>query len=349
MNQMFIYDPDTYVYWAFDGERRLITAMVSVTQAEAPIAYLSTGHGENVNASAFNQLLVDSGYKVETIDLTKQDFHEDARLLVIMNPQFDFEGSKAAEEGRVSEIQKIADWLDDKGNLMVFRGGVEQSGTAATELPELDALLAEWGLKFETSRLIDSSNSIITGAGGISNILEGKYATDDSFGASMVSEIASLESAPKTVVPYARPIELVYDMKNNRETSAVLYSQSTALKTTGGDPVPAGEVPVIAASREYNMVNNVEQYNYVYAIGSLNFSGASYLNASYANSDILYRMMRQMGRAQVPIDLDFKVFETEALDINIDTATYITWGLVLALPAVVFTAGIIVHIRRKHA
>jgi len=351
LDQLFIYDPDTYEYWAYNGETRLISAMVSVTQAEAPIAYLSTGHGENIESTSFTQLLIDAGYKVETIDLTKKDFDEDARLLVIMNPLYDFQGDPSNDPNLYSEIEKVADWLSEGGNLMIFRGGLETSGTAPVELPELDQLLAEWGIKFKTETLLDSSNSLVLGSSsqGVSYILEGKYAEGESFGADVVSDMATLASPPKVVVPYARPVEILWDYKNDHETSVVVYSQSTAISTSEEETKSAGEVPIIAASRGIRIKDNVETYNYVYAIGSLGFAEANYLNASYANNDVLYRMMRQMGRAQVPVNLDYKVFEDEALDINIDEAEKITWALVLVVPAVIFVAGIIVHTRRKHA
>ncbi len=350
LDQLFYYDPNTYEYWAFHGEARLISAMVAVTQAETPVAYLSTGHGEYNDSTAFAQLLTDAGYEIKTIDLTKQDFEEDARLLVVMNPIKDFQGDPDNDPALYSEIEKLADWLSDGGNLMIFRGGLEHTGTAPVELPELDQLLAEWGISFKTETLLDSSNSVVMGSSqGTSYVLEGKYAEGDSFGAKVVSDMASLASPPKVVVPYARPIELLFDYKNDRETTAVVYSQSTALSTSETETKSAGEVPIIAASRAIRIIDNVETYNYVYAIGSLGFAEANYLNASYANNDVLYRMMRDMGRAQVPVNLDLKVFEDEALDINIDEAEKITWALVLVVPAVIFTVGIIVYIRRKHA
>lgn len=349
LQNLFIVDTEGGYPWAFDGESKLITSVVSVTQAEAPIAYLSTGHGESTSA-VFTELLVNAGYEVKNIDLTKDEFHEDARLLVIMNPIYDFQGDPNNDPLLYSEIEKIADWLGERGNLMVFRGGLESTGSEPLKLPELDSLLAEWGIAFDTSLLLDPANSITTGAdGGVSSILEGKYAQGDTLGAGMVSEIAKLTSPPKVVVPYARPLNILFDYQNQRSVSTVISSQSTAVKYSAEGTAKVGEVPVIAVSRQSEMVNNVEQNNYVYAIGSLGFAEANYLNASYANSDILYRMMRQMGRAQVPIDLKFKEFENESLDINTDEATAITWGLVLAVPAVVLTAGVIVHIRRKHA
>ena len=66
-------------------------------------------------------------------------------------------------------------------------------------------------------------------------------------------------------------------------------------------------------------------------------------------SFIIYTMMRAMGKVQVPIDLDFKVFEDESLDILQSEAGTWTIVLVLAIPACVFIAGIIIWIRRKNA
>ena len=60
-------------------------------------------------------------------------------------------------------------------------------------------------------------------------------------------------------------------------------------------------------------------------------------------------MMRAMGKIQVPVDLDFKVFDDESLDITTAEATNWTVFLTAVIPAVFLIAGIVVWIRRKHA
>ncbi|MBQ8551290.1 MAG: Gldg family protein [Clostridia bacterium] len=339
LEALFVIDTDNTTVWAFNGEKKLITAMVQCTQAETPIAYFTYTHGESISTS-MQELFYDAGYELRTIDLTTEEIHEDARLIVISNPLYDFEGISEATAGRKSEIEKIDDFLDGFGNLMVFM----DPDTA--ELPELEEFLVEWGIEFDDSVLKDPSNSIDTNHYALS----GQYSLEEnSLGASLVSDIVSVGTAPKTIVNYASPINLLWDYNNNRQTSTAIYTSDKAQKYVDGKVVEEGQFPLVAFSRETRYIDNTPHYSYVFAIGSKYFTADTFLSPTYANSDIIYTMMRAMGKVQVPIDLKFKVFEDESLDILESEAGAWTWTLAIAIPACVFIAGIIIWIRRKHA
>ena len=340
LEALFVFDSDNSTVWAFNGEKKLITAMVQCTQTETPIAYFTANHGETVSQSMM-ELFSDAGYELRTIDLTTEEVDPNARLIVISNPLYDFEGISEATAGRKSEIEKIDDFLDDFGNLMVFIDPDTQ------ELPELEAFLCEWGIEFERAVLRDPSSSIDTNHYAIS----GQYSIEeDSLGASLVSDIVSVGTAPKTIVNYARPINLLWESNGNgRQTSTAVYTSDKAEKYVGGTKTEQGQYSLVTVSRETRYIDNTPHYSYVFAVGSQYFASDSFLTPTYANEDILYTMMRTMGKVQVPIDLDFKVFEDESLDILESEAGSWTLALTLGIPAVVGLAGIVIWIRRKHA
>ncbi len=339
LDALFIVDSDNTTAWAFNGEKKLISAIVQCTQAETPIAYFTTTHGEYIPSSLF-ELVYDAGYEPRAIDLTKEEIHEDARLMIISSPTTDFEGISEVSAGRKSEIEKIDDFLDSFGNVMVFMD------PDTKELPELEEFLVEWGIEFDNSVLKDPENSIDINHYAIS----GQYSIEENtLGASLVKNIVSVGTAPKTIVNYASPINLLFDYNNGRQTSTAIYSSDKAQKYVDGKIVEEGRYPLVALSRETRYIDNTEHYSYVFAIGSKYFTADTFLSPTYANSDIIYTMMRAMGKVQVPIDLDFKVFEDESLDILQSEAGTWTIVLVLAIPACVFIAGIIIWIRRKNA
>ena len=379
--------------WAFNGEKKLISAMIQITQTDTPIAYLTYTHGESSAIQLVDQLvtsgsltmnealdmlknnygydvallelLYDAGFDLKPIDLTKEDFAEEGRLLVICNPLYDFEGISEDTKGRKSEIEKIDDFLDGFGNLMVFIDPDTQ------ELPELDEFLSEWGIEFDKSLLKDPTSSLDTEHYS----LVGDYAVDytsntssssgettynpDALGASLVKSMTELGTPPKTVVRYARPINRLWDSKNGRITSTALYTSSGAEKYVDGEKVDEGRFPLIVLSREsryvdeYDANNEKSQVlhsNYVFACGSKYVTTAEYLEKkSYGNSDIIYAMMRTMGKTQVPADLDLKPFDDESLDITTAEATNWTIFLTAVIPVCFLIAGAVVWIRRKHA
>ncbi len=327
------------VVWAFNGEKKLITAFSQITQAETPIAYFTTTHGEYITPE-MTELFYDAGYIPMPIDLTKEDFDPDGRLLVISNPIYDFEGISEDTAGRKSEIEKIDDFLDEFNSVMVF------TDPDTGDLPELYEFLSEWGISFDNAVLKDPSSSIDTEHYS----LVGQYSMEESLGASLTSQITGLGTPPKAIVRYARPINLLWTEKESRMTSTVLYTSENAEKYVDGEKVEDGRYSLVTLSRETRYIENTPHYSYVFAIGSQYFTSSEYLSRkAYSNSDIIHAMMIAMGKTQVPIDLDPKVFEDESLDITTQEAANWTIFLTMVIPACFLIAGIVVWIRRKHA
>ncbi len=355
--QAFFVSNESGKTWAFNGELKFISAMIQVTQAETPICYITNTHGESLTADFSSLLsLVDSaGFELRTIDLTKEDIDPDARLLIINNPRYDFEGISEDTKGRKSEIEKIDDFLDGFGNLMVFKD--PDTG----ELPELEEFLSEWGIQFDNSLLKDPSSSLdvehysLVGDYPIAlnssnTTAENAVYDPDALGASLVSSMTNTGTPPKTVVKYASPINRLWDSKDGRMTSTVLYTSSNAEKYVDGTKVETGKYPLIVLSRESRYIDNTPHYSYVFACGSQYLASTDYVGrGAYGNSDIVYAMMRTMGKKQVPVDLKFKVFDDESLDITTQEATNWTIFLTAVIPAGFLVAGVVVWLRRKHA
>lgn len=338
LRALFTFDSqEDTVPWAFNGERKIISAMVQCTQAEVPIAYVTSNHGETLSESMV-ELFYDAGYELKAIDLSKDDIEEDGRLIVISNPKFDFEGISEATAGRKSEIEKIDDFLDGFGNVMVFLD------PDTNKLPELEAFLEEWGIAFDNSVIKDPTSSLDPSH----YTLVGEYSLEDTIGGSFVSNMLKVGTPPNVIVRYARPINILWEAANGREVSTAIYTSKGAQKYVDGTLVEEGRFPLVTISRERRNVDNTAHNAYVFAIGSKYFTDDNYLKSSYGNSDIIYLMMRSMGKVQVPIDIDYKVFEETALNITISDAISWTVAISAVIPAIILCIGIVIWIRRKH-
>lgn len=96
-------------------------------------------------------------------------------------------------------------------------------------------------------------------------------------------------------------------------------------------------------------IDNEPHYSYVLAAGTSSFAEDKYIGGrSYANRDIIFNAMKSFGRKTVPLDLDFKVFEDEALDITTAQANRLTILYTVVPAVVVFAAGIVVYTRRRY-
>lgn len=335
----YTFSSSTGNVFALNAEFKITSAILQML-GDRPIAYFTIGHGETVEGSKIYEMFQDAGFDVRQIDLSKEDMDSTAKVIVINNPRTDFLGFKDS----VNEIAKIDKLLDNYGNLMVF------VDATVRELPELEELLSEWGVAFERKLVRDYSNSL--SVDGTEIVAE--Y-TREGLGSSLTKTLWSLQTPPKAVVNYARPIKLLYETKDSRDTSVVL--QTSSAKTAeahefdapeGSEGIP-GVYNLMTISREVRMDNNIPIYNYVLVAGTNTFTSDKYIgNSSYGNGDIIYAAMKAFGKETVPIDIDFKVFDETALDLTTKEAN--TWSILLTafLPACVFIAGCVVYLRRRH-
>jgi ABC-type uncharacterized transport system. len=346
LQSFFVQNEDGKV-WAFNGEAKFAASILSLTSADAPKAYFTTDHGEDLQSGSFaalGTLLIDSGYEVLPINLAKEELPEDARIVIINSPIYDFMGADA-EEASGNEIDKLDTFLDRFGALLVF-ADPDHAGA----LVNLNEFLEEWGIAFTPNTYVkDLNNSVTTDGQSIVT----SYTTD-TLGASLYTDISKLGGTmPKTIVRYAMPIELLFEtgggLSGSRDVSAVLLSSPEAQVIENGEVIEEGvQQNLMTISRETRIIDNEYYYSYVIACGSSNYSNYLVSN-TYANRDILYSAMRATGKEKVPAEFKYKVFETHNLDITTAESNQWTIMLTIALPAVIGICGAILHVKRKHA
>lgn len=336
----FIKDPDDNTVWAFNGEYKV---NISLLQYEdSPIAYFTSGHGENIENSEMWTLFADAGYDVRTIDLEKET-PEDAALVMVINcPQKDFLGASDS----VNEIRKIDQFLDKNGGLMVFLDA------GCPSLPELDEYLTEWGIKFENRLIRDYENSM-TGTDG--KTLFAEYLSEGT-GSSLTDSVTSLASLPRTVINNARPITLLWETNtygnSTRIASPVLRSSDTARSESldGNGDSTTGAFDLMTVSVDSRYVNNEPNYSYVLAAGTSSFADDEYLKNTYGNRDVIFYIMRTFGKKAAPFDSYewIKPFDNDTLNITSGQANRLTVLLVAIIPVAVFAVGFAVYKRRKN-
>lgn len=193
--------------WAYNGEKKFVSAIMAVTQAESPIAGVLLNHGENFYDYELLTLLEDAGYVIQELDLTRDEIPEECRLILCYNPDKDFLGSDDVGEGERSEILALSEYLSDYFNsFMVFMS------PDTPRLENLEEFLEMWGVKFDRTQNADGesfSNVIkespansVTGD-GYSCI--GQYVTDG-VGGSLTSDMRQVLSPAKVIFRNAMSI-----------------------------------------------------------------------------------------------------------------------------------------------
>lgn len=346
-DSFYILNDDNSV-WAYNGEYRFLSAILQVTATEKPIVYFTESHGEDLtSASSLVALFKDAGFDVQTINLSTQQISEDARIIVICNPIYDFIGPEAEEDG-ADEIAKIDAFLDSihHGCLMTFIDPSYVDG-----LTNLNEFLEEWGIRYVADTYVrDYEHSL--SVDGLTIL--GEYNTDmEDFASDLYLDMLNLSNPPKSVVKNAGPIEILWTkgggLSGSRYVSNLLTSYDSAEQLLNNVQVGKGKVNLMTVSCEARIYDNDYYYSYVFA-SSASFANSNYLLSNgYANRDIINAAMQASGHERILVDIEFKVLDKTELEITTAQANKWTVALTVVMPVIIGAAGLVVWIRRKHA
>ena len=131
---------DEYTYYMsgqlseteFDGEGQLTSAIGYVTSTETKKIYRTSGHGEATFSTSVNELFSKNNLETSEINLSMNaQIPEDCDLLFLYAPSSD-----------ITDAEKtlIEDYLADGGNVYLILG------TDEVDLPNLEAIMADYGL-----------------------------------------------------------------------------------------------------------------------------------------------------------------------------------------------------------
>lgn len=207
INSFYRTDEGESTPWAYDGERRLAGAILAVTRAESPVACISAHYGGTEN-TALVSTLEDAGYKVQYLELDKEEIPEDCRLFVFYNPSRDINVKDGVSD--IDEAAKLDAFLDGTNSMMVFMS------PDGPECPNLEEYLSEWGVEFvrddeHNPHIIeDKSNSLNDASSSSHYKIIGQYAKSG-LGASFTSELRNVKLPKNVVFPRAMPIRYSSD------------------------------------------------------------------------------------------------------------------------------------------
>ena len=309
-------DSTTNTYFAFNGEYKMATAMLSITAIERPVAYFTVGHGEACYLSAegeaekerhraFYELLLDSGIDVKTINLDTDTVPEDCVLLIMNGPTRDY--SVSAEDifavNATPAIEKIDRYLDRAGSLMIFKD-------PDTELPDLEEFLTEWGIACQTG---DSVRDLATAGGemqdGTNDSFSAVYPDEekDALGYQLFGDVAGLNTAPAVRLEGFGHLgsSWLSDTKyisndTSAMTSAVLRAPGSAkvFDKNGDVKDDKGGYALARLTARVSVVENIQDYySYVFCAAGTSLTDSKYLgDPALGNYDIMFSTVRFISR-----------------------------------------------------
>lgn len=357
-SNFYTWDSYTGSLYAYNGEQAFVAAILSITADEAPIAYFTVGHRETAT-EAFYQVLVNAGFDVRSINLKEEEIDENARLVIINDPEWDFSSEETVGADTVTELEKIDKYLSNYGALMVF-----VSPDNVGKLTNLNEYLYSWGIVFEDGVVKDTAHSVsVDGYSVVAEYGTGTYVE------SLYKDISSYSSSPKPIVRYASPITYpniyregveddgsgsgTYYYSGNgvdRYIAPLCVSSDSAEVWKNGEMVSDdGSYNLMTMTCESKIVDGVYMNSYVLASATVEFTSPDFINSGYANENILYTAMRAMGTETAIVDIPFKVLGQSKIE-GMTTYQANTWTVCLTviIPLVTLAAGLFVCVRRKY-
>ena len=309
-------DSTTGTYFAFNGEYKMATAMLSITAVKRPVAYFTVGHGEQVydptvtgdaeneERRAFWQLLQDEGLAVETLDLETSEIPSDCVLLIMNGPTVDYADGDWYHVNEKSTIEKIDRYMDNAGSLMIFK---DPDAT----LPTLEEYLQEWGIVYHNDVTIKdprASASDDTGVEDARDRLVAVYpnSTDHALGYSLFGDVAGLTSAPRMIIEKSGYITSswidngkYFSNEVSAMTSPVFLSSENARAYDAGGAIAddSGSYSLVQVTTRVHSRDVRDYYSYVFCAATTAITSTTYLdNPTYANYDVLFAAIRSISR-----------------------------------------------------
>lgn len=260
------------VILAYNGEEALASALLraQVEREKLPSAYFTVDHGENFALPALLSQVFYAGYDIgntelNTLRLSDEEIPENAALVVISNPLYDFE--KSASSTVVTELDRLETYLRKGGKVYIT---LDAGASSYAELQNLRAFLAEYGLVTGDGLIEDGQNGITEARTFLVS-----YASSDV--GSAVGDAITEYNTSRILVRDASPITVLAENGKGMTVSPLLETASVA--TWNGE---SGAFPVAAiaegAGGEAILLSTSGYVNYNEAVNS----------EGYANEDFLY-------------------------------------------------------------
>lgn len=313
-------------YYSFNGEFKMATLLLSVTQVKDPIVAFTYGHGETVyvpeerrgevpaevlaasddDKSSFYYLLTNAGMRVTYINPDLEDVPEGCLLVVTDGPKADFSVGDIYSVGEVTPLKRLHSYLSERcGAMMLFKD-------PQYVLPNLEAFAADWGISYLDGYYLRETpeNALADAEGSCRRIFANLVADESNISNNVYSDILALGSVPRTVVADSGIVSgsWKHDGVGGSSTTQIIGYYGDFLTTSpdarpgridGGGYREAGTYAMAGLSvrSRLDSTENVRYNAYFFGAASTSLTSNTYLdNRAYCNADLLFTTVRYIAR-----------------------------------------------------
>lgn len=314
----------------FGGEKQITAAIYKLTGGDARVAYYTTNHGEQALTSSLTEALNAQNITLQPLDLLTSEIPEDCSLLIINAPTSDL----ASDDGLVDEVSMLQNYLNEGGKMLLTTNIYD-------ETPNLDALMAEFGLSREPGIVVegDSGHSLYGypyslfpdyGATEESAALNGVN-KDTHVMLSVAQGLVLTETEDVTAEPLLNTSEQSYSKQD--------VNNAATTEKEGGDT----DGPFTLAAWACNDNTGAE----VIWIGCPNVDNEQVYQSIPGNRTFLQGCAVSLAGDDSGLLIDTKALEAEPITVAASQATTLGLVFVFVLPAAVLVAGAVVVLLRR--
>ena len=336
---------------SYNGEEVVAAMMSWVLSDVHETVYFTQYHGETVDI-AFANLLVCAGYYVDVIDL-KNDKEideetgervlnrklKDAAMIIISNPQTDFERA-AVGSGLKSEIERLRDYVNGGGNLLITLDPYVK------KLNVLESFIDEYGISFATTT--DEKTGRVA-----RNIVKDSAGAITLDGFTLVAEYANTpvgESIEDKVSEYSNGgviIREVSALELSGSAKPLLKSSASSELEAHGVTVDRGGNYTIAAYSDVTLESGESAKVFVVPSIYLAVSDAL-VSREYSNKDFIYALFDEYFESGTAIyGCNDVLYDTATLENLTMKSARIYTVIIMAIPTALAITGVAVIVRRR--
>ncbi len=325
------------------AEQVLTSALMYITDPNPKTAVYLDVLTQSANGSNIKTLLDSNGFDVVTVDPLTEEIPMDADLMVINAPLNDFSQDL---------VDKIYAFMENEGNYgknMIYLAGVSQNST-----PNIDAFLAEWGIKVGNGIVSENNEqNILSGSGGYAFA---SYLKSNDYTGGIPSETLSNPVAAYNV----RPVERLFDVQGNVYTTSLLDTSETGVVITTEmmqEYIESGVAPtfeeqpvtIMALANKYTFIDNVQVLSNIVVFGSDEMLNSGLTSQTYFNNGDYFMSIvnkisgKENGIYIVAKDLSGTTYQ--ATNAQVSTLRVV---FMFVIPAIVAAIGITVWLRRRN-
>lgn len=319
-------------------EQAMTSAILFVTDDKPVVATILTTDSVQ-NAPDITSMLSTNGYVVEQTNALTGEINPATQLLILMAPQSDLPASS---------VDNISKFLDNDGKL--GRSLIYVASNMQKDTPNIDALLAEYGLQVDSGIVYDmETRNMVSTSDGNYGMFVFPSQSDP------YSQYLTNFKNP-VFVPRPSPITLLYDTKDSRETFSLLSTAATSIivpEDAGQDFDPSKQQQaaqtVLAVGSRYVYDNDKKVTSNIMACGSLDLMNSAWLQeSSIINQEYMLSAINVMVGRDAGITIAPKSLTSTTLQVTQSNAVVIFIVTVVVIPLALIALGIVIWARRKH-